>query len=330
MTSHSKLRWGIISTGIIANKMAEAIDYVSGSEIWGVASRSLQNAANFAKKYHIKNALAPYSELIGNPNVDIIYIGVPNPFHYELILESLNHGKHVLCEKPFTLNAKETGECIELARKKKLFLMEAMWTRFFPVMQEVKQIIQAGKLGQLHQIEGDFLIERAYDPKHRLYNIDLGGGALLDIGVYLLSMAQFFSGKPESAEGAARIGTTGVDMLDNLHLQYPGDVYASLVCGFTGHKPHEFALSGSQGYCKILPPFYCPSSYVLGNVESETLFERPYKGNGYVHMIEAVQESVLKGETENQVMPLEETLYQMGTMDKLRQQWGLRYPGEKR
>ncbi|MBE0652114.1 MAG: Gfo/Idh/MocA family oxidoreductase [Bacteroidales bacterium] len=330
MKKRNKFRWGIISTGIIANKMAEAINQVPGSEILGVASRRQENARGFAEKYHIKNAFYPYSELITNPDVDIIYIGVPNPFHYELIIESLNNGKHVLCEKPFTLNAKESRECIDLARKKNLFLMEAMWSRFFPAMKELKQIIRDEKLGQLHQVTGDFMIERAYDPEHRLYNIDLGGGALLDIGVYLLSIAQFFLGKPESVAGVARIGSTGVDMLDNMHLRYPGDVYASFVCGFTGYKPYEFVISGSEGYCKITSPFYCPSSFVLGNMGTKKSYNFPYRGNGYIHMIEAVQESILKGETENPLMPLEETFFQMETMDKLRDQWNLIYPGEKR
>jgi predicted dehydrogenase len=329
MKNQNNLRWGIISTGIIAHKMAAAIGQASGSEVWGVASRNLESAQLFAKEYGIQNAIAPYSELIAHPDVDIIYIGVPNPFHYELIIESLNHGKHVLCEKPFTLNARETKACIDLARKKNLFLMEALWTRFFPVMQEVKQLVQEGEIGKVHQVTGDFLIERDYDPKHRLYNIDLGGGALLDIGVYLLSVAQFFLGSPESAEGITRMGSTGVDMLDNLHLRYPGDVYASLVCGFTGHKPQEFTISGSKGYCKIPSPFYCPSSYVIGNKELERTFARHYWGNGYAYMIEAVSRSILKGETEHPLMPLEETLFQMETMDELRRQWGLVYPGEK-
>ncbi len=329
MTSQNNVRWGILSTGIIAHKLAEAIPQAPGSEIWGVASRNLESAQRFANEFHINNALAPYSELIASPEVDIIYIGVPNPFHYELIIESLNHGKHVLCEKPFTLNATEASECIALARKKGLFLMEALWSRFFPVMQEVRQLLQEGKLGTLHQVTGDFLIERDFDPEHRLYNPDLGGGALLDIGVYLLSVAQFLLGKPENVSGMARLGPTGVDMLDNLQLRYPGDVYASLVCGFTGHKPHEFMISGSEGYCKIPSPFYCPSSYILGNKNSEKSFHLPYKGNGYVHMIEAVVQSLRKGETGNPLMPLEETLYQMKTMDTLRQQWQLQYPGEK-
>ncbi len=330
MTNQNKLKWGILSTGIIANKLAEAINNVPGSEIWGVASRSLPSAQSFAKKYQIQNALTPYSALINNPNVDIIYIGVPNPFHYELIMESLNSGKHVLCEKPFTLNAEETKECIDLARKKNLFLMEALWTRFLPVYREVKQLIRDGKIGKVQQVTGDFLIEKDFDPNHRLYNLELGGGALLDIGVYLLSMTQFLLGKPDNVNGVARIGSTRVDMLDNLQLHYPEDAYASLVCGFTGHKPQGFAISGTDGYCKIQAPFYCPSAFLLGTRETEILNEYPYKGNGYVHMIEAVQQSILKGEKENPVMPLEETLFQMETMDELRKQWGLVYPGEKR
>ena len=329
MEKHNKLRWGIISTGIIANQMAEAINQVSGSEIWGVGSRNISSAKSFAEKYGIKNALAPYSELISNPDVDIIYIGVPNPFHYELILESLNHGKHVLCEKPFTLNAKEARECIDLAREKNLFLMEAVWTRFFPVMQEIRQLIQDGKIGRVRQITGDFLIQREYDPQHRLYNLDLGGGALLDIGVYLLSTAQFFAGKPEEVDGVAKMCETGADVMDNITLKYSDDVDAALVCGFPGHKPQEFTLTGTKGYCKIQGPFYRPSSFLLGDQNKETLHELPFKGNGYVHMIEAVQQSVLKGETENQTMSLDETLFQMETMDELRRKWNFYYPGEK-
>ena len=330
MVKQSKLKWGIISTGIIANHMAEAINEVPGSEIWGVASRNLSTARDFARKYQIENIFSPYSELISHPDVDIIYIGTPHPFHYELILECLNNGKHVLCEKPFTLNAKETQECIDLARKKKLFLMEAVWTRFFPVYTEVKKIVRNGTLGKIHQITGDFLVERAYEPGHRLFNLELGGGALLDIGVYLLSTAQFFFGKPDFVYGKAKFCDAGTDLLDNLILHYKRDVYASLVCGFTGHEPQEFTISGTDGYCKISHPFYHPSSFAIGSLDGETRYQYPVKGNGYVYMIEAVQEYVLKGETENAVMPLEETLFQMETMDELRKQWGLVYPGEKR
>lgn len=329
MSDQNKLKWGIISTGIIANLMAEAINYVPGSEIWGVGSRNLSSAQKFAKKYNIKNAIAPYSELINNPNVDVIYIGVPNPFHYELIIESLNNGKHVLCEKPFTLNAKETLECINLAQKKKLFLMEAVWTRFFPAMQKIKELVRNGGIGQIKQISGDFMIHREYDPLHRLYNLELGGGALLDLGIYLLSISQFFFGKPDNIGGIAKICDTGADVLDNLSLHYQDDVYASLVCGFPGHKPQEYTLTGTGGYCKVKPPFYCPSGFELGNEDGKTLYDYPFKGNGYVHMIEAVGQSIIKGETENPVMPLEETLFQMQTMDKLRKLWGLRYPNEK-
>lgn len=329
MTSQNKLRWGIISTGIIANQMAEAIKDVPGSEIWGVGSRNLSTAKSFADKYDIKNALAPYSELIRSPEVDIIYIGVPHPFHFELIMECLKNGKHVLCEKPFTLNANETRECMDLAQKKKLFLMEALWSRFFPVYAEVKKIVGNGTLGKINQITGDFMVERAFEPQHRLFNLELGGGALLDIGVYLLSAAQFFFGKPNLVTGTVKYCETGADLLDNLILRYNDDIYASLVCGFTGYKPQEFTISGTDGYCKISNPFYHPASFVHGTLKEEKTYQYPIKGNGYVYMIEAVQQSVLKGETENLIMPLEETLYQMETMDELRRKWNFYYPGEK-
>ncbi len=324
-----KINWGIISTGIIANNFAVSLKDELGSNLYAVASRSEEKAKAFAEKYSIEKYYTPYESLIEDPGVDIIYIGVPNQAHYPLIKQCLEAGKPVLCEKPFTLNAAEAKECIELAKEKGLFLMEAMWTRFFPIIQEINRKIKDGILSDIRFIQADFMAYRPYDPTHRLFNMELGGGALLDLGIYPLSVSNYFLGQPTDVKGQCIYCDTGADFIDAILLTYPNDINAMLSCGFKARKPRECWIVGAKGYIKIHEAFYKPHRYsIVLEGEKTQEFHHPIKSNGYIYMIESVNNCLRKGLTENPVILLSETLAQMEIMDGLRREWGVVYPEE--
>jgi predicted dehydrogenase len=325
------IHWGILATGHIADTVASDLKDTKSAEMLAVASRTQAKADAFGNKWGIPKRYASYQALAEDPEVDVVYIATPHSFHYESMLMCLQAGKHVLCEKAFTLNAKQAVECIALARQNNLFLMEAMWMRFNPAIQRVREWVKEGVLGEIHLLQADFCLNIAYDPLHRLYNPELGGGALLDLGIYPLSLALHILGLPKSFGGLAHLSPDGVDVLDLYQLTHEAGAVANLACGLGFHKPREAFIAGNKGYIKVHEPFFRPDCLTL-HLEGKKPQELkiPYRGKGYVHEIEEVHRCLRDGRSESKVMPLDETLELMNIMDRLRSDWGVVYPGEDR
>ncbi|HET7273306.1 MAG TPA: Gfo/Idh/MocA family oxidoreductase, partial [Rubrobacter sp.] len=273
---------------------------------------------------------ASYDDLATDPDVDVVYVATPHPFHAENAELCLDAGKAVLCEKPFTVNASEAERVVGLARDKRLFLMEGMWTRFFPLMEKVRRLVSEGAIGEARMLNVDFGFRTDLDPASRLFDLALGGGALLDVGVYCVSLASMVLGEPSRAVGLSHLGETGVDEQASVVLEYGGGRLANLCIGIRTATPQEATIMGTDGYLRIHSPWWRPTSMTISRpgVESETV-EAPISGNGFNYEAAEVIRCLENSETESHIMPLDETLSVMRTMDGIRSEWGLRYPGEE-
>lgn len=329
MTLSPPIRWGILATGLIAHQLAQALQDSPTAVITAVGSRTQASADQFGDQWNIPNRHASYEALAQDPDVDVIYIATPHSHHYDNMKLCLNAGKHVLCEKAFTLNAAQATECIALARQKNLFLMEAIWTRFLPAIAQVRDWVAAGEIGDVRLIQADFCFHLPYDPAHRLYNPELGGGALLDLGIYPLSFTTMLLGFPASVQSQAHLSPTGVDELDNMLLVYENGATASLTCSMRLDRPREAFVVGTAGYIKVHQPFFYPTQLTLAkhgrDPETHTI---PYQSNGYLHEVEEVHACLQAGRTESNLISLDETLNLMKFMDERRAEWGVRYPQE--
>ncbi|BAU44410.1 Gfo/Idh/MocA family protein [Leptolyngbya sp. O-77] len=257
-TPSRTIRWGILGTGYISRAFAEGLRPLPGAQLVAIASRTLSSAQQFAREFGVAKAYGSYGELVQDAEVDVVYIGTPNSRHRDDCLLCLGAGKPVLCEKPFALNAREAGEVIEFARKQHLFCMEAMWMRFLPLVQRVRQMVQSGAIGEVCTLTAEFGYPAAFDPSSRLFNRELGGGALLDRGVYPLSLAYFLLGEPESVVSQAAIATTGVDEQSSYLLKYAGGQLAMLSANLRTYASNEAVITGTRGQIRIHAPFYKP------------------------------------------------------------------------
>ncbi len=323
------LRWGILSTGEMASNMAAAVSRVDDCRITAVASRDGARARAFGERWNIPYSFGSYEELITSDVVDIVYIATPHLFHGQQIRSTLDAGKHVLCEKPLTHNAAEAEACLKLARERKLFLMEGTWMRFIPAYRRALAWIREGRIGTPQVVQADFRIARPVDRGHRLFRRDLGGGALLDLGVYPLHLAFQVLGHPDGHLSHAFFGVTGIDELDVITLTYRRGAMAMLSCGFSGYKPREAYIAGSEGYIKIHDIFFRPTDLTIrrsnGNEETITI---PYDHTGYVHEVRAVRDAIVSGRLETPELPPDDTIHILKIMDALRGEWRLSYPGE--
>ena len=322
-------RWGIIGLGNIAHKFAEGLKAVPGAELAAVGSRSQEKADKFGDEYGATRRHGTYEALAADANVDAVYVASPHSKHKEDSLLCLNAGKAVLCEKPFTINAGEAQEVIRVARERKVFLMEAMWTRFTPIMGKVRELVKEGAVGDVRMVQADFGFRAGFDPKSRLFDPALGGGALLDVGVYCLSFASMVLGTPEHVTGTAHLAPTNVDDNAALALRYATGAVAVLGTSVSANTPQEAMVIGSEGTIHIHAPFWIPKTLTLSRSgkDPETI-ELPYEGNGYNYEAQEVERCVGQSLTESATMPLDETLEIMKTMDALRAQWGVKYPME--
>lgn len=324
-----RIRWGILGTGVIAHKFAFGLKFVPGTELVAVGSRTLEAAHAFADRFNARRYHSSYEALVHDPEVDIIYVSTPHSLHKENSLLSLNAGKAVLCEKPFTINAAEAEEVINLARQKRLFLMEAMWSRFIPAVVKMRQMIAAGTLGDLRMLVAELGFRADFDPQHRLFNPALGGGALLDVGIYPISLASMLFGPPTRVTGMAHLGETGVDEQSAFLLGYEQGRIAILYCAVSTDTPSEALVIGTEGRVKLHAPIYCPAKLTLSRPgRPDEIIDAPYEATGYQYEAIEVVKCLQAGKLESEVMPLDETLAIMRTMDQIRAQWGLTYPME--
>lgn len=324
-----KVRWGVMGCGGIARKFIEDMPFVKDGVVAAVGSRSLDKAKEFAVQYGIPAAYGSYEQLAFCPDVDAVYIATPHPMHLADAIMCIEAGKGVLCEKPITLNALQTKRMIDAARAKGVFLMEAMWTRFVPATVKMMELIKGGAIGHVNSANIDFGYYIDIPDQHRLLNPELGGGALLDVGIYVVSMASLVFGRqPQIIHGSAVLGSTGVDINDSIIFDYGDGRIASLQCGCSSVTPIEAVICGTGGFIRLERPFYSSRKVTVFKPGSPAVYDVPANGCGYCYETQHVCECIKAGRTESDIMPLDETLEIMQTLDRIRKPWGLVYPSE--
>ena len=324
-------RWGILGPGGIARRFATGIHSAEGARIVAVGSRSAEGAEAFGNEFEVPNRHASYEALVADPDVDVVYVATPHRFHRDAVMLALAAGKPVLCEKPFTLNAAEATELIDAARSRNLFLMEGMWSRFFPAMIRFRELIAEGAIGEPQLLQADFGFRAGINPEGRLFDLDLGGGAAMDVGVYVVSLSSMIFGAPDDVTATARIGETGVDEQTLIGLRHPGGQHSQLSCAIRTNTSVEATLFGTDGSLMIESPWFSPSHLTLRRSGHDPQrIDVPHAGNGFNHEAEEVGRCLREGLTESPTMPLDETLSIIGTLDRVREIIGLRYPADAR
>jgi predicted dehydrogenase len=323
------VRWAILGTGGISHAFATALMDTPGATLVAIGSRNVESAEDFSRQFGSPTPFGSYQQLCDSPGVDIIYIGTPHPLHAANAIMALNGGKAVLCEKPFAMNLREAAEVVALAREKKLFLMEAMWTRYMPALAELRRIVASGEIGAPRQLHADFGFVAPVDPAHRVNNRALGGGALLDLGVYPLSIAAAIMGPVKTVRAVAAMSATGVDAQTGFTLLHEGGAMSVCSCSLLARTPGELAVSGTLGRVRMNAMFHRSASLTVTLADGTTrVVPTPYLGNGYVHEAVEASRCVREGLLESEGMTLGETLALTRVLDTIRAQIGLRYDAD--
>ncbi|MFP4697956.1 MAG: Gfo/Idh/MocA family protein [Eubacteriales bacterium] len=324
-----KTKWGIIGLGTIAKSFADALEGLEEAELYAVASRSQQKADSFGDDYNVTKRYGNYVDLAKDPDVDVVYIATPHNYHKDNSIMCMKEGKGVLCEKPIAINEVELNEMIRMAKENKVFLMEAMWTRFLPLMKEVNKWINEGLIGDVRLISGDFGSPGPKDSEGRLLNPKLAGGALLDLGIYSITLAtMFFKEQPNNILSTVNMSNTGVDEEENFIFEYANGKVARLSASFKVYA-EEGVIIGTEGLIRI-PHFYrATTAFFEKNYKGDQKkLEIPHKTNGYEYEAIEVMDCINKGKLESEIMPLSESIKIMRIMDGIRKEWGFRYPNE--
>lgn len=321
------VRFGVIGAGRIANQFCEAVNGIKGN-LYAIASRDIEKANAYKKKYGFVKAYGSYETLLSDPNVDCIYIATPHGLHYEQMMMVLDYKKHIICEKSFTLNAKQALAVFKKAKENNLFVMEAMWTRFLPVIKEVTQLVNDGIIGEITNLENSFGFAFEYGVKSRLFDLSLGAGALLDIGVYSVNMAHLFLGNPTHFDTEVIMDPKGFDLSESITFHYP-NLDAHLACSMENSLDNVCIISGTKGSVKI-PHFWRAESASIYDLNKHIIKEiaHPHQINGFEYEILEVIKCIESGLTESTIMSHQDTIDVMILMDGLRYAWGLKYPQE--
>nr|WP_062332553.1 Gfo/Idh/MocA family oxidoreductase [Herbidospora sakaeratensis] len=329
MTSSPPLRWAIIGTGGIARQFADDLRLTEAAELVAVGSRTQARAEAFAAETGAPRAYADQAAMLAADDVDAVYVATPHPAHHAGALAAIEAGKAVLVEKPFTINRREAEELVAAARARGVFLMEAMWTRFLPHMVRIRELLAEGRLGDVRLAVAEHGVWFRHDPVHRMFDPALGGGALLDLGVYPVSFLSMVFGTPVSVTASTQFGDTGVDGQTAVLTKYEGGRQGVATSSMEAFLPNRASIAGTDARVDIDPWWYRPTSFTLttraGAAERYT-FDVP--GNGLRFQAEEVARCVRAGLLESPVLTLDESCQIMGTMDEVRAQAGLRYPGE--
>jgi predicted dehydrogenase len=324
----SSLRWGILGTGGIAALQTSDL-LANGFTVTAVGSRSQESADAFAATWSIANAHGSYEALVADPDVDAVYVASPHPFHHEHALLALSAGKHVLVEKPFTMNEAQARDIVTLAELNKLVVLEAMWTRYLPHMVRIRELLRKGELGEVRTLISDHSQNLPKDPTHRINAPELGGGALLDLGIYPVSFSYDVFGAPSKIMASATMTATGVDAQTAMIFEYEGNQRALLVTALDALGPNTTVITGTEGRIEIDSVWYSPAvfrRYDRNNIEVER-FEAPVIGRGMHFQAEELERLVAAGELTNTILPLSQTIEIMATLDEVRRQIGLTYAG---
>ena len=323
------IRWGILGAGRIARKFASDLQYVDNCELIAIGSRSAQAASAFNADFPVKFQHDSYETLAANPEVDVIYIATPHPQHYENTLLCLNNNKAVLCEKPFAMNAKQAAAMIALAKEKRLFLMEALWTKVQPHYIKLQEMIKAGLLGEVTGVLANFGFKPVEPIPKRLFDKELGAGTLLDIGIYNVFMALSVLGKPDDIQAIMTASDSGIDMQCAVTFKYNNGAIAQLFSTFLSNLPTEAEIFGTNGRIRLTTRFYEPSGrleYYAGRVDSlEIIPINKEPGFGYQYEARHVNDCLRQGLTESPLLTFSDTLLLIETLDKIREIAGIHY-----
>jgi predicted dehydrogenase len=321
-----EIRWGIVGPGRIAEKVVEDFAVVDGARAVAVASRSLDRARDFAGRHGIERAHGSYAAILADPDVDVLYVATPHPQHSAIALAALRAGKALLVEKAFTATVAGARQVVELSRETGVFAMEAMWTRFQPAVVRLRELIADGAIGEVRSVQADLGVQRDFDPTDRLFARELGGGALLDLGVYVVSFAQMLLGDPDRVTAAGSVFETGVDAEASLLLGYADGRSATLLTSLRNALPGQARVFGTAGWIDVLPRFHHPQTIVLyragADPEEITL---PQLGDGYAHELIEVTECLRAGRSESTIMPLADTLAVQSVLEEAAGQLGVAF-----
>jgi predicted dehydrogenase len=329
-TSDGRLRWGILGTGFIADlQVRDLVD--NGFAVQAVGSRSLETSQAFASRFGIPTAHGSYEDLAADPDVDVVYVATPHVFHHENALLALNAGKHVLVEKAFTINARQAQEIVDLAAGKGLVALEAMWTRFLPHMARLREIVAGGTLGEVRKVVASHNQDLPKDPAHRLNDPALGGGALLDLGVYPVSFSFDVFGAPQRILASAAMTATGVDRQTAAIFEYADGQQALVDCALDTAGNNRAAIIGTGGWVEIESVWYNPTPFTRydasGNIVER--FDEPVQGRGMQYQAAELERLVREGLTAGTVLPPGESVAIMAALDEVRRQIGLTYDADR-
>lgn len=324
----NKIRWGILGPGRIAHSFTKDLLLTRTSELVAVASRNLTRATDFAKEYDAKYAYGSYEELFNSPDVDVIYIATPHTQHATLAIAAMEHGKHVLCEKPMGVNRDEVKKMIAAAQKNNVFLMEALWTRFNPTIRKIKALVDDQKIGDLSYLQADFAfyaLDR--EEEGRLLNPALAGGSLLDIGIYPIFLAYLLLGKPTKIVASSKFHKTGAEIQTSLVFEYD-KAHAMLYSGLTSNSEMKAKITGTKGSIYIHPRWHETNGFSMeSNGEKEDILE-PTIGKGYSYEIEEVNSCLASGKLESELWSHKNSLELIEILDQIRKQTGIVFPFE--
>lgn len=323
------LRWGILGAGAIAATVTPDITGSPGSTLTAVAARDLGRAQGFAAAHGATRAYGSYQELVDDPEVDVVYIATTHAQHHEHALLALEAGKPVLVEKAFALNAAQGDEIVAAARRAQLFCMEAMWMRFNPLVRHAVELAHSGAIGDIVGVQGDLSRRFDYDPAGRLFDPAAGGGALLDLGVYPVTLAWLVLGRPDSIAATGSLAPTGVDATAALQWGYRDGRFAQLHSSAIAASPHTGLIIGTDGWLRLESRIHCPTALTVHTAGAEQVIADPHPGSGYDLEIAEVERCLGAGELQSPVVPLEDTLAILATIDEARRQLGVRYPAEE-
>lgn len=330
--AEQSVRWGILATGGIAASFAADLVDLPDAEIVAVASRSRESAQAFAERFGVTRAYGDWESLAADPDIDVVYVATPHSAHRAAAGLCLTAGRNVLCEKAFTLNLRQAEELVALAKEHDRFLMEAMWMYCNPLVRRLTALVADGAIGEVRTVQADFGLAGPFPPAHRLRNPALGGGALLDLGVYPVSFAQLLLGEPDEVAARAVLSEEGVDLQTGALLSWESGALASVHCSIVGGTGVTASVTGSRGRIDVPSGFFHPDRFVLhrDGRDPEEFTADPADGprTSLRHEAEEVMRALRAGEKESPLVPLTGSLAVMRTLDAIRERIGVRYPGE--
>jgi predicted dehydrogenase len=322
-----QIRWGVLGAGGIAATVSPDIAASPGSVLAAIASRDLDRATAFAEQHGVRRAYGSYQELVAAPDIDVVYIATTHAQHHEHALLALRAGKPVLVEKAFTLTAWQAREVVAEARARQLFCMEAMWMRLNPLILRAVEIAHSGGIGEILGVRADLSRHFPYDPQGRLYNLAVGGGALLDLGVYPVTFAWQVLGHPDVVQATGALAPTGSDVTSAVQWGYADGRFAQLQCSAAAHNPYGALITGTDGWIRLENRMHHPTAITVHAGNTEQVFPEGEIA-GYRHQVAEVERCLREGLLESPQVPLDDTIAIMQTLDEARRQLGVRYAAD--